>query len=442
MINKSLLKILILLCISTSVSAQANVDSVDAKVNKLGKFIEVLRKFRFSGYIQMQYQHADTAGATSYSGGDFAPASNNRFMLRRARLRVAFEHVTPKGVRLIETVFFTDATDRGFVIKDIYGRLTEPFTGWFGIQGGYFMRPFGFEVNYPSLLRETPDRGRMSQILMPGERDLGAALIIESPNSFKPVYVRLDAGVFNGTGAFSEIDNRKDFISHLQLRKVWGTKTTFTISGGASYYRGSVLHSTPFVYSLQNDSSGTLRYSRLTDSAGVGKKYSLRQYIGADAQLVLDYAIGTTTLRGEFITGTEPGTATASATPTATGSDIYERKFSGAYFYFIQTFKHKIMKQPVFHDLVFKYDYYDPNIRIAGKDLSQVNDARVSKADVRYQTFTVAYSFRPADWFKLMLSYDYVINETTNISGYNRNLKDNVFTLRTQFAFDSKWFTK
>lgn len=359
MINKPLLKIILLLCISTSLSAQTVTDSLNVKVNKLQKFIEVLRKFRFSGYIQMQYQHADTAGAPGYSGGDFAPASNNRFMLRRARLRIAFEHETAKGIRLIETVFFTDATDKGFALKDIYGRLTDPFVGWFGIQGGYFMRPFGFEVNHPSAIRETPDRGRMSQILMPGERDLGGAFIIESPQNFKPVYVRIDAGIFNGTGAFSEIDSRKDFMGRLQLRRTFGTKTNFTISGGASYYRGSVLHSTPFIYNLQPDSTGSLRYLRTTDSAGVGKKYSLRQYVGADMQLSLDYVAGTTTLRGEFITGSEPGTAFSSSTPTTTGSDIYNRKFSGAYFYFVQVFKHKIMKHPVYHEFVFKYDYYD-----------------------------------------------------------------------------------
>jgi hypothetical protein len=426
----------------TSLCAQTQADSIKTEVSKMSKFIEVLKKFRFSGYIQAQYQRADTAGAPSYNGGDFAPASSNRFMLRRARLRVAFEHENAKGIRLVETVFFTDATDKGFSIKDIYGRLTEPWTGWIGIQGGYFMRPFSYEQNYPSAMRETPERGRMSQILMPGERDLGAALIIESPKTFKPVYLRLDAGVFNGTGAFSEIDSRKDFIGRLQARKVFGKGTTYTLSGGASYYNGRVLYSTPFSYNLSTDSLGILRYTKTTDSAAVGKKYSKREYWGVDMQFIIDYKIGTTTFRGEYIAGREPGTANATSTPTALGSDIYNRNFNGAYFYFIQTFKHNLKKINLAHDFVFKFDFYDPNNRIKGKDLSKVNDPYVSKADIRFNTFGFGYSFRVADWFKLMAYYDYVINEKTNIPGYTGNIKDNIFTLRTQFAFDTKWFTK
>ena len=35
-----------------------------------------------------------------------------------------------------------------------------------------FARPFGFEINYSSSDRESPERGRKSQILMKGERDL------------------------------------------------------------------------------------------------------------------------------------------------------------------------------------------------------------------------------------------------------------------------------
>ena len=433
---------LLFLFVSITTFAQTVSDSSHIENSKLNKFLDVLRKFRFSGYIQTQYQYADTAGAASYNGGDFAPNSNNRFMLRRARLRVAFEHENTKGIRLIETVFFIDATDKGFSLKDIYGRLTEPWTGWFGVQGGYFMRPFGNEVNYPSAMRETPERGRMSQILMPGERDLGAAFIIESPKTFKPVYLRLDAGVFNGTGSFSEIDSRKDFIGRLQARKTFGKATTFTLSGGVSYYNGSVLYSTPTSFNLQKDGNGILRYAKSSDSINVNKKYSKREYVGADMQFAIDYKSGTTTFRGEYITGREPGTATASGAPTATGSDIYNRNFNGAYFYFIQTFRHKVKALTFAHDFVFKYDFYDPNLQIAGKDLSLVNDSHVSKADVRYQTFGVGYSFRPADWFKLMLYYDYVLNENTGISGYTHNLKDNIFTLRTQFAFDTRWFTK
>ena len=44
---------------------------------------------------------------------------------------------------------------------------------------GLFARPFGYEVNLGLLFRETPERGRMSQILMPAERDIGVMVSFE-----------------------------------------------------------------------------------------------------------------------------------------------------------------------------------------------------------------------------------------------------------------------
>ena len=48
----------------------------------------VLKRFenlQFSGYIQPQFQLVDTEGAKTFSGGDFAPHSKSRFMLRRGQ---------------------------------------------------------------------------------------------------------------------------------------------------------------------------------------------------------------------------------------------------------------------------------------------------------------------------------------------------------------------
>ncbi|MFN8285877.1 MAG: hypothetical protein U0V74_03940 [Chitinophagales bacterium] len=440
---KKILPIL-LLALSLSATAQTKLDSLETRVNKMDKLLGILREFRISGYIQPEFQYTDTVGAAGYEGGDFAPNTNNRFTLRRGRFKLGWEHESAKGFKVVETVFQMDMTERGVAIRDFYGRVIDPWTGWVGIQGGLFNRPFGFEVPFSSGSRETPERGRMSQILFPGERDLGAALVIESPHTFKPVYVRLDAAVVNGNGTtFSEFDKYKDFIGHLQARKTIGDKLKFTVSGGVSFYNGGVLQSTPNVYTISKDGTDFLHYTKQVDSGAVGKKYYARRYYGADLQLGLDYKIGTTTLRGEFIAGQQPGTSTATTVPTAVGNDLYIRKFNGAYFYFIQTFKNKLKSgHTMYHDFVFKYDWYDPNAQIAGKDLSTAFDARDSRADVRYQSFEVAYIFRPYDWFKLMIHYDIVKNEKTNIAGYNRDLKDNVLTIRTQFTFDSNWFKK
>ena len=73
-----------------------------------------LDKIRLSGYIQPQFQIAESKGAKKISGGDFATNGNNRFMLRRARVR--FDYVNfPKKLTTpyLPFVFQFDATERG-----------------------------------------------------------------------------------------------------------------------------------------------------------------------------------------------------------------------------------------------------------------------------------------------------------------------------------------
>lgn len=438
------LVLFLLLFLTVPASAQINADSVNRRVDNIEKVLNVLRDFRISSYIQPQFQRTDTNGVATYNGGDFPTHAQNRFILRRARLKVQFDHVLPKkGFKIIETAFQFDITEKGFTVRDLYGRVIDPWTGWVGIMGGIFNRPFGFDVSYSSGVRETPERGRMSQTLFKDERDLGMALVIESPATFKLMHLRLDAALVNGTGPFDkEMDNRKDFIGQLEAGKTFGKITKFSISGGVSYYNGAVVQSTPNTYIMRKDADGGYIYNLITDTAGIGRKYYKREYYGADIQLVANYKIGTTTLRGEFIAGTQPGMAANPISPNAIGSDLYIRPFNGAYFYFIQTMKQKINTHTIYHDFVFRYDWYDPNALVSGRQLSTSTDIREGRADVKYHTFSMGYIFRPYEWFKLMVNYEIVQNEITDLKGYDTELRDNIFTLRTQFTFDTGWFVK
>jgi phosphate-selective porin len=47
----------------------------------------------------------------------------------------------------------------------------------------------------------------------------------------------------------------------------------------------------------------------------------------------------------------------------------------------------------------------------------------------------VGYNVRIAANVKLMAYYEFVKNETTQLTGYTRDLPDNVLTLRAQFKF-------
>ena len=97
--------------------AQYLMDMVDTSKD-IGKgMLSLYNRFdniRLSGYIQPQYQMVQSNGAKGFAGGDFALHSNNRFMLRRARVR--FDYINfPKagnGPSKIQPCFFGDSDFR------------------------------------------------------------------------------------------------------------------------------------------------------------------------------------------------------------------------------------------------------------------------------------------------------------------------------------------
>jgi hypothetical protein len=172
-----------------------------------------------------------------------------------------------------------------------------------------------------------------------------------------------------------------------------------------------------------------------------------RQYYGIDAQISFDFPFGITTLRGEYIAGTQPGTSSSSTSPSAQPVDSkgvildnYNRHFNGAYFYLVQNiFQSK-------HQIVLKYDWYDPNTDVKGDNVALNKFAygpgtsikTTGTADLKYTTIGVGYIFKVDNNLKFTVYYDMVKNETSKFltsSGYWKDVKDNVLTIRAQYKF-------
>src|ERR1043165_2984382 len=181
LITSTILHFLLLL-ISISAYSQHYLTYIDSSFFIKDTVRQVIKRFEninISGYMQPQFQVAQADGAQSYSGGNFSQYSRSRFMLRRARLKVDYLLRTiGKFPRALFT-FQIDATERGVIVRDMFIRLFETRHNIFSMSAGFFARPFGYEVNLGSAYRETPERGRMSQILMPGERDIGVMFSFE-----------------------------------------------------------------------------------------------------------------------------------------------------------------------------------------------------------------------------------------------------------------------
>ena len=410
------------------IKAQYLMDMIDTTKDMGQEMLSMVKKFnhvRISGYIQPQFQMAESKGAKSFNGGDFAASVDNRFMLRRGRLRFDYASFTDKKTPKLQFVFQFDGTERGVNVRDFWGRIFENKYDCFNFTMGMFARPFGFEVNYSSSDRESPERGRMSQILMKTERDMGAMVSFAPQRKDHPLkHLQVDLGIFNGQGLAStaDYDSYKDIIGRIQWKNTPLSKNV-SLSIGASYLNGGIGQNNKSIYKINKNA---LDFSALTDTLQIGAR-APRTYMGADAQLKIKSTFGNTEFRAEYIKGTQTATSASSETPAVAVTDpLYSRSFDGAYFYFLQNMGKK-------HQFGIKYDWYDANTRVKGSEIKK--DTKLSAADLKYNTLGLGYIFYMNDNLKWVFWYDIVKNEKTQLVGLTEDLKDNVFTFRMQYRF-------
>ena len=379
---------------------------------------------QISGYFQPQFQVAQAKGAKNFSGGDFSKYSDNRFMLRRGRIRFDYAHFNEEGLPQAQVVFQFDGSEKGVFIRDFFGRYYENRWQLFAFTAGMFARPFGFEVNLPSADRESPERGRMSQTLMRTERDLGAMVSLESrKNNSSLKLLKVDAGVFNGQGLTGpeEYDSYKDLIGRISL-KPYHLSRTVVLTAGASLFEGGIVQNTKYVF--RESGKG---FSADSSVNNIGRK-APREYRGLDAQLKIIHPWGKTEIRGEYWWGKQSASANESLTPGVLLIEpYYIRSFNGAFIYLLQNITDR-------HQLGIKYDFYDPNTSVGGVNVGAAG-SNTHSGDIRFRTLGFGYTYWFSKVTRLLLWYEIVKNETTSLEGFTNDVKDNIFTCRVQFRF-------
>jgi len=372
---------------------------------------------KVSGYIQTQYQYGEKDASLKVGAANENPEESfDRFGIRRGRIKFSYEEGLASGV------FQLDITEKGFGLKDAYLQIKDPFWGSNSLKAGVFNRPFGYEISYSSSLRESPERSTVFQKLFPDERDLGAMLSLQANKKSPWSILKLEAGLFAGNGIRPEIDSKKDFIGHLSVNKKIGNN--MNLSGGVSYYYGGVYQGSEKVYTIDGN-----RFA-VNENAGNKGKYAKREYLGADAQFSVTGVAGMTQIRGEYLFGEQPGTASSNDSPKFTAlptDDTYIRNFNGGYVMLVQD----LGKLPL--SAVLKYDWYNPNTKISGNEIGQNG---TSKADLLQNTIGFGMLWRATDAIRVQAYYEINANETSeNVSGYNKDREDNAFTLRLQYKF-------
>jgi hypothetical protein len=397
----------------------------------------VIKRFenlRISGYIQPQFQKAQSDGAPSFAGGNFSQFSSSRFMLRRARVKI--DYVLPSTSRFPKALFSfqIDATERGVIVRDMFLKLFGTKKNIFSMTAGLFGRPFGYEVNLSSTFRETPERGRMSQILMPSERDIGLMATYEpQEKKHKMSHIKVDIGFFNGQGlsGTTDFDDHKDLISRLFIKPYTFNKVD--ISGGISYLRGGWKNGTKYVYESGVAANGDKIFVVDSSVSNLGTS-SPRHYYGADVQVKLRHGWGETEWRAEYWFGTQPGTSGSTSNPgtlpNSNGNPVptFVRHYDGVFLLFLQN----IISTK--HQLLVKYDWYDPNIKVQKTDIGKTA-TNLTAADVKFSTLGIGYVYHINSQTKIILYHDFVKNESTQLAGYTTDFKDNILTCRLQFRF-------
>lgn len=394
-------------------------DSIAKAIEQLQSDMSLLKKLKISGYLQFQGQFADSSGVATFAGGNFPVNTDKRFQVRRGRLKLAYSS-NPLNTYVVQF----DITESGFKTKDVYAKLTDPFVNVFTFTGGVFNRPWGFEIEYSSSSRESPERARFNQTIYKDERDLGAMLTIQAPKTSRLNLLKLDLGVFTGNAINPEFDQFKDFYGRLNFAKSFADEA-IKVSGDLSYNYGGFANQTSTMYKFWVDETGTKRMSPKT----IGKfTRAKREMYGADLQVTMQNMLGLSTFRFEYAQGQQPALKSDATTiALRPASDAYIRQVNGYYVYFVQSlFQTR-------HSFVLKYDVFDPNTQVAGSDINAANG--FTSADVKYSTFGLGYAFRFDSNTKIVLYKDWVTNEKTNLSGYTNDLKDNVVTLRLQYKF-------
>ena len=107
----------------------------------------------------------------------------------------------------------------------------------------------------------------------------------------------------------------------------------------------------------------------------------------------------------------------------------YVRHFNGAFFYFLQN----IINSK--HQLLFKYDWYDPNIKVKDERDRESRAQILLRLILNSPLLEWDMHFILIRQIKLVLYYDLVRNEITQLPGYTSDIKDNIFTCRLQFRF-------
>lgn len=304
-------------------AVKGDVKTLQTDVKSLQGDVKKLKGLKISGFVQAQVETND-ASKEGVKNTDLSPANLFQFSVRRGRLKAAYT-----GVQNTEVSLEIDATGKGVSVKEAQATWRLPIDALnVSLTAGQFKVPFGFEIPYSSSARELPEVSSILSNLFPGEYDRGVKLAVNWQ------FLNLQVGLFNGngtedTGTFvyykkptdenadgvvdpSELDaveatntrgalnfsnndrdSFKDIVGRVGIDYKLGDKGA--VAAGASGYFGSWATFDQAYLDYEGNLQNTNAFTQ-----------HVKNRVGVDleARYKLVESLGTTEVRGEYITGT------------------------------------------------------------------------------------------------------------------------------------------
>ncbi len=398
--------------------------SVDLEKNALSR--PVPTGTRISGYLQTQFEVNQLSESQLDTSG--APLNQNRFSLRRGRLRL------DRGWQYANATLELDAnTTRGMSVgirraeaSLLYrGHNAEDVPPLVVLTMGVTDIPFGFEILESARVRPFMERSIGSGALFPTEMDVGVKL------SGAVSFLRYAFAVVNGepvdnlsTRFPRDPNSAKDYTGRIGIETQ--PLAALGISAGTSFYQGTGFHAgaaatKPSFAWLDTNENREIDPGELQAVPGTAATPSLnfnRWAYGLDLEVSLHTHLGTTRLVGEGFVASNLDRGYLIADPGAGGGDVRE---AGGYLALTQDVT-------TWGQVGFRAGYYDPNA-----DFLENRRGHQVLGSVGVSTFSPLVALRLQDRARLSFEYDFVRDHLAKDSrGVPTDAKNNQATVRLQ----------
>jgi hypothetical protein len=415
---------------------QRALTELEARVTKT----EAQPDLSITGYLHVDWTAFRQSSQNEVNPSTREPLNEDRFLVRRARLRVASDQGLVHGVFMIDANTINGPQVRPWNAEaSLKWPCNTPYRGPAAVEqstasepfvivsAGLIMTPFGFEVVELENERPFLERSTMSNELVPQSYDLGARVL----GGYK--FVNYALGIMNGdpigekTFPGRDPNKSKDLVFRVGVSTeiAEGLRVDAGFSGltGRGFHEGNGPSKDQLVWRDQNE-DGIVQQTELQSlpgSAATPSEGFQRFALGGDARVHLRVpVIGELTLRAELVRAKNLARGVFVADPVASARDLREL---GWYLGATQELTRWAM-------VGVRYDLFDPDA-----DAMDQRPLGLVPKDSSVSTWALMAMAR---WKKarLVAQYDHRKNAFgRDASGAPTTLADDSFTLRAVVGF-------